>query len=289
MEKLSIVPAAAAAAGMERLVFSDDFESSDTVDLANEQTEGFCWYTDRAYGRPPMQPDELEWHTEESFLRILSEQATGLTSRSCNSKNGFLMKEGYVEVRIRLTKWDGKTDRKPIILLIGKSDFEGKAWADNGIITVMSAPHTMDKNGERRPYYCGAVHHYNRSWKRDKNGKPITRSATNLVNSTGYRDWFTFLDEQWHTYGLLWEQGHIAWYMDGKEMHSVRFAPNELPRHYYRNNPRPLPPIEGENLKYAKNQWFGAYTVFDEEPMVLSLCSCAEWPMDVDWVRVWQK
>lgn len=289
MDQRIKAPEAAAAAGMERLAFSDDFESPGTVDLANEQTEGFSWYVDRAYGRPPMQPDELEWHTEESFVRILSKYSTGLTSRSCNGKTGFLMREGYVETRIRLTGWNRKAERKPMVLLIGQTDFEGRAWVDNGIITLMSAPSTADKNGESRPYYCGSVHHYNRSWKRDKAGKPITRSASNLVNSTGYRDWFTFLDAEWHTYGLLWEQGHIAWFLDGKEMHSVRFAPNELPRHYYRNNPRPLPPIEGENLKYAKNQWFGAYTVFDTEPMILSLCSSDDCPMDVDWVRVWQK
>lgn len=283
------VPAAAVEAGMERLVFSDDFESQSTVDLANEQTEGFCWYVDRAYGRPPMQPDELEWHTDESFVRILSKMPTGILSRSSNGKIGFAFKEGYVEARIRLTKRETTPEKHPYFFLLGQTDIEGRSWVDNGIITVMSAPCTKDKNGERRPYYCGSLHHYQRSWKRDKKGNPITRSASNLVNATGYRDWFTFLDEEWHTYGLLWEKGHIAWYMDGREMHSVRFAPNELPRHYYRNNPRPLPPIEEKHPEFAKSQWFGAYTVFDEEPMVLSLCSREEWPMDVDWVRVWQK
>ena len=173
--------------------------------------------------------------------------------------------------------------------MIGKLDFIGKPWADNGLLCVLDAPRVSDKNGEKRPYYCGALHHYHRGWERDKEGKPITRHASNLVNSTGYRDWFTFIDNDWHTYGVLWEQGHIVWYMDGREMHSVRFAANELPRHYYRNNPNPVPTLEEKNLAFAKNTWLGAYAVFDSLEMVLCLGSRVEWPMDVDWVRVWQK
>ncbi len=283
------IPSAAAAAGMNRLVFADDFTDQATVDVHNERTDGFLWYVDRAYNRPPLQPDELEWHTDESFLRIKSANAMGITSYSSTSGKGFTVQGGYVEGRIRFEKSFSKNKSRPLFYMLGKQDFVGKPWADNGLICVMEAPHVADKNGEHRPYYCGALHHYKRSWERDKKGKPITRHASNLVNSTGYRDWFTFIDNEWHTYGVLWEPGRVVWYMDGREMHSVRFGVNELPRHYYRNNPRPVPTLEEKNLAFAKNTWLGAYTVFDSLEMVLSLGACDAWPMDVDWIRVWQK
>lgn len=290
MDRIIPIPEAAAAAGLERLVFADDFESTATVDMNNERKPGFHWYIDRAYDRPPMTPEEWEWHTEESFLRIKATRSMAFTSYSSTAQTGFLMHGGYVEGRIRITEPPKGDVQHPLFYMIGSKDFVGKSWVDSGLICVMESPRTIDKkSGERRPYYVGTLHHYQRGWQRDKNGKPITKHASNLVNSTGYRDWFTFLDNEWHTYGLLWEQGHIAWYMDGREMHSVRFAENELPRHYYRNQPHPVQPLEGKDLSFANRVWLGAYTVFNTEPMVLSLLSRAEWPMDVDWVRVWQK
>ena len=283
------VPLAAAAAGMERLVFADDFTNEATVDIHNERTDGFLWYVDRAYKREPLRPEELEWHTEGSFLRIKSLNPMGITSYSSTAGKGFTMQGGYVEGRIRFENPLIDKKERPLFYMLGKQDFVGKPWADNGLLCVMEAPRIADKNGEKRPLYCGTLHHYHRSWERDKKGKPIIHRASNLVNSTGYRDWFTFIDNEWHTYGMLWEKGRIVWYMDGREMHSVRFGANELPRHYYRNNPNPVPTLEEKNLAFAKNTWLGAYTVFDSLEMVLCLGSRAEWPMDVDWVRVWQK
>lgn len=284
-----IAPTPAAAAGMERVVFFDDFDSSETVDMNNEQTPDFHWYVDRAYGRPPMRPEEIEWHTEESFVRLKGENGCGLSSVCSHTGEGFSWKYGYIEARIRIEEIEKIGETPPLFYMLALPDYLGKAWVDNGLISVFTCPKTKNKQGKRAPYYAGALFHYQRSWERDRDGKPIVRSASNLVNATGYHDWFTFLDEEWHTYGLLWEPGHIAWFMDGKEMHSVRFGVGELPRHYYRNQPTPLQPIEGQDLKYASRQWLGAYTVFNDEPMLIDLCARAEWPMDVDWVRVWQK
>lgn len=283
------IPAAAAAAGMERLTFADDFDTPSTVDARNERTDGFLWYVDRAYKQPPLLPDELEWHAEDSYLRILTKGSMGITSYSSTARTGFMMKEGYIEGRIRLGAPQNEKVSHPLFYMLGDRDFLGKPWADNGLIGVLAAPRTRNKQGEMKPYYVGNVHHYQRSWERDKDGKPIIRLASNLVNAGGYNDWFTFLDDEWHTYGLLWEKGHIAWYMDGREMHAVRFGKNELPRHYYRNQPHPVQPLESKDLSFANRTWLGAYTVFDNESMVISLYSRAEWPMDVDWIRVWQK
>ena len=282
-------PAAAAASGFTRVVFFDDFESMDTVDIRNEKMPDKNWYVDTPYKRSPLKGEELEWHTDESFVRIQGKGLRGIASCSSSTEQGFAFSQGYVEARIRIANNDVSNEKRPLVYLVGEQDFRDKKWVDNAMLGVFEAPRTKDKNGEKHPYFCGALHHYHRGWERDRLGRPVVKRATNLVNSTGYHDWFTFIDDEWHTYGVLWEAGRVAWFMDGKEMHSVRFAENQLPRHYYRNNPNPLPPIEEKNLKFAKNQWLGAYSVFDRCSLVLRLCAHEQNPMDVDWVCVWQK
>ncbi len=280
------IPAAAEAAGMLRLTFADDFESADTVDMSGEGREGYLWFADRPFGRSTITADELEFH--DSFLRLKLRQS-GLSTYSCKGKTGFVMQHGYVEARIRMLESTDSKAHGPLFHLVGLKDFTGKPWADNGLLNVLEVYTTRDKQGERQPYYIGSVQHFRRSWEKDANGKPITRMATNFINSTGYRDWFTFLDNEWHTYAALWEPGHIAWYLDGKLMHSTRFATGMLPQHYYRDNPSPLPRIEERRLEFAPSTWPGAYGVFDVEQFVPMLHGSQKWPCDVDWVRIWQK
>lgn len=280
------IPAAAEAAGMLRLTFADDFESADTIDMSGEGREGYLWFADRPFGRATITEDELELH--DSFLR-LKLHSSGLAAYSCKGNCGFSMQYGYIEARIRLLERTAPVHRGALFHLIGQRDFMGKPWADNGLLNVLEVHTTRSKQGELQPYYTGSVQHFQRSWERDANGKPVTRTASNFINSTGYRDWFTFLDRDWHTYAVLWEPGHIAWYLDGKLMHSARFAAGMLPQHYYRDNPSPLPRIEERRLDLAPSTWPGAYGVFDAERFIPLLHSSEKWPCDVDWVRIWQK
>lgn len=280
------IPAAAEAAGFTKLTFADDFESADTIDMSGEGREGYLWYADRPFGRDVITADELEFH--ESYVR-LKLATSGLPTYSCKGNTGFVMKYGYIEARLRFDNPSPSLYRGPLFHLIGFTDFMGKPWADNGLLNVLETHMVRNKQGERQPYYTGSLQHFRRSWEKDANGKPITQTATNFINSTGYRDWFTFLDTEWHTYALLWEPGHIAWYMDGKLMHAARFASGMLPQHYYRDNPSPLPRIEERRLDLAQSTWPGAYTVFDAEKFVPVLYGTEKWPCDVDWVRIWQK
>ena len=35
--------------------------------------------------------------------------------------------------------------------------------------------------------------------------------------------------------------------------------------------------------------WVGAHSVMENDPQVIIYGCRGEWPMDIDWIRVWQK
>ena len=138
--------------------------------------------------------------------------------------------------------------------------------------------------------YTGTLHEHKRVY--DEEGKEIRNArmfASNLVVSTGYQDKFTYMDDGWHTYAALWEPGYIAWYLDGKLMHSARYNATDLPQYFNRDNPNPLPRLEDSRPELANRTWVGAHHQMNEEDEILVLGCNKNWPMEVDWVRVWQK
>ena len=60
-----------------------------------------------------------------------------------------------------------------------------------------------------QPIYTGTLHDWHRTGEKTEDGKPVTRYASNLINSSGYNDYFDYLDEEWHTYAALWEPGIV--------------------------------------------------------------------------------
>ena len=136
--------------------------------------------------------------------------------------------------------------------------------------------------------YTGTMHDWWRIGGVDENGKPNTIYACNSVNSCGYLDQFTYLDNEWHTYAALWTEGYIAWYLDGMLMHSVRFSEGECPTHYYRDIEDPLFWNEDSDPSLKGRTWPGAQTIMNVDHMVLFLGAHETWPIDVDWVRVWE-
>ncbi len=276
------IPAAAAAAGMTNLVFADDFDTPDTIDFSGEGKPGYNWYTDRPYSLITLTKDELQVRDSVLYMKpIQCGSAIGMPTYSKKGKTGFTMHYGYAEARIRAKQPEGEYNGVPAFWGIGLKDFLGQPWEHCGELDILEIiiPHT-DAN---RKIYTGTLHdHHKRA-----EGKRI---ASNLINATGYQDKFDFIDEDWHTYAALWEPGHIAWYMDGKLMHSARYNATDLPQYYYRDDPTPLPRIE--NLipeKFDSRTWEGAHCIMEEENEVLFLGCNYHWPMEVDWVRVWQK
>ncbi len=283
------IPAAAAAAGMTNLVFAEDFETETAIDFSGEGKPGYSFYADRPYAMSTLTPEECQMR--DSVLYMKPEQcgaAIGMVTYSKKGRTGFTMHYGYAEARIRADQPTGEYDGVPAFWGMEKKDMMGEPWVRCGELDIleMVIPHT----DATRKIYTGTLHEHLRKF--DENGNEIRKErvfASNLVNSTGYKDQFDFIDDQWHTYAALWEPGHIAWYMDGKLMHSARYNATDLPQYYYRDDPTPLPRIEETRPELAHRTWPGAHHVMETAEEILVLGCNKNWPMEVDWVRVWQK
>ena len=84
---------------------------------------------------------------------------------------------------------------------------------------------------------------------------------------------------KWHTYGCLWTPGEITWYFDDVPLMTQKYsatAPPEPIPNAGEGSPTPAPP--------------GTFSILDTDPegMLLILGSDPNWPLYVDWVRVWQ-
>ena len=282
------IPAAAEAAGYTNLTFCEDFNDYSGIDMSGEGKPGYNFYIDRPYGKHTLTEEELE--IEDSVLTLKPFKDGCLADLPTYSKKGdtgFTMQYGYAEARIRMD-WpdENYSGGWPCFWSIGKPDMMSKGWTDCGEIDVLEA---VPIHAKKHPIYTGTLHHHKRNY--DENGKLVTPNsiASNMVNATGYNDYFDYIDKEWHTYAVLWEPGHVAWYMDNKLMHAVRYNEWDLPQCFYRDSPTPLPRIEQRVPELADRVWKGAYHIFEDDEQVFFLGARRDWPLYCDWVRIWQK
>ncbi len=274
------VPAVAAQYGCSKLLFSDDFDSPLTIDYSGKGHPGYLWYIDRPYGWSTLTTDDFS--VADSVLTVSPDEHFSSYSLSTYSKagnTGFTWKFGYAEARIRFdvtdipTSAQGRTDY-PTFWAISIHDVLGEKWPECGELDVMEVFLKQNTNPNGGVYYGGALHNH----VRVGNSKKI---GTNLINANGYKGERYSPDDGWHTYAALWTEGYIAWYIDGVRMHSVTFEDGKLPIFRFRDNPDPLPSTETDR------NWKGVHTVMNREELVVILGGDAQWPMQVDWVRVW--
>ena len=280
------IPEAAKAAGMTTLVFEDDFDSMDTIDIDATHQPGYKWYPD-AYGHR-LTRDYI--YQKDSYIHIGGPQPSsyGLATYSNPLDAGFTVTCGcYMEARIRAGMPTGKYGGIPAFWTFKLADFKGeRGWSEGGELDVVELFITKNKDGKDQKYFCGTLHHHYRQWTED--GKQERAYASNLVNNCGYRDQFPFVDDDWHTYAALWQKGHMAWYLDGQLMHSARYSPDALPEYYYRDDPTPLPRVHEVYPHVTKPERIGSHSIFDTDEGVVLLTSRETYPMDVDWVRIWR-
>ncbi len=285
MNKPIPIPEAAKAAGMTNLVFEDDFDSLDTIALDGNDTPNHKWFT-RCYNHQ-FKPQYVE--QRDSYIHMGGD-TYGLTTYSKVLDSGFTVSSGcYLEARIRASMPTGEYGGIPAFWTMSREDFMGRPWTDAAELDVVELFITKNKDGEDQKYFAGTLHNHYRNGKMLPNGRWYTQLISNTVNATGYLDQFPFIGDEWHTYGALWEKGHIAWYMDGQLMHSARFSEDAMPEYFYRDDPTPLPRAKDVFPGYKKPEWIGAHAIFDTDEDVLLLTSRETYPMDVDWVRVWRR
>jgi len=260
-------PLPAAKAGYNRLVFYDDFDSLRTIDVRGTGKPGYNWYVDRpVWGSGITEPSD--YSVSNSVLTVSSTGHTGswaLSSFSPKGNTGHSFKFGYFEARIR---FDPK---------LGKSSKDWPAWWS--LSTLHSRLNNMDHwaeldfieayTGGHADYsgaFVGTVH----DWA---NG-----SKTHYQNSNNWKPLPKSTDfNQWHTYACLWRLGEITWYFDGNALMTQTYSATAPPNPLANGTSTPTPA--------------GVFSILDTEAegMLLILGSDPEWPMYVDWVRVWQQ
>jgi len=289
------IPAAAKAAGMTKLVFAEDFETEKAIDFSGEGKEGYSFYADRPYRMPTHKPEECVMKDSVLYLKPeVCSSSIGPVSYSKAGRTGFLWHYGYAEAKIRADLPTDEFNGWPAFWSMDKRDMMGEFWVNCGEIDILEMvdPGLKGRSGGVRKdmIYTGTLHEHLRTF--DEEGNELRKErkfASSLVCSSGYNDQFDYIDDQWHTYAVLWEPGHIAWYMDNKLMHSARYNDKDLPEYYYRDDPTPLPRLEESRPELANRTWPGAHHVMETSEQILCLGAHKNWPMEVDWVRVWQK
>ena len=266
------VPAHAAEAGMNTLVFSDDFSTLDTIDVTGSGENGYKWYVNAPHGYGKMPADGVEL-TENGI--ILKSQFAPLRSSSIRMMDaktaaGWGFTHGYMEARFRMP---------PVRLVKDAKGAPPSIWANPTTVLWNQYPYWVELDfmeywGDmfgKEPLYTVTLHHQERIYG-PKDHKDycyywIVNRPTSHHNGLG--------DNDWHVMGWLWEEGRLTTYLDGQEVMTQRWSKN--------GDPDPAPEVRRQPLKP------GAFALLDEQVMPVILNGVESWPMEVDYLNIWQK
>jgi hypothetical protein len=262
-------PTPAAANGLKQIVFCDDFDSLSTIDTKATGSAGYNWY--------PRNP----WNTilpataysvANSALRLSAATYMtnwGLASGDAKTGEGHTFTFGYFEARIDFNPTLAPLGQGwPSFWAVSANKAEFTNVSPYGELDFFEAfPQTSPGN------YYGAFGGTIHDW----------RGST----QTGYTDYINNPDDtptganwtQWHVVGCLWLKGQVTWYLDGNALFTERYSASTT------GSPTAF------NVTGGGSAPVGVFNVLDTEPlgMMLILGTGPAWPMNVDYVRVWQQ
>ncbi len=256
------IPQPAEAAGYRKLVFNDDFDDPSTIDWDGSGKPGFNWYIDRPFKWPSLVPGDVT--VQNSVATIAQKESCAnwaIGTYSSKGDTGAAFRFGYFEARIRfdMNKHHADVSGFPAWWSFSKAhttDRNDDHWAELDFFEAMTNP---EAGGKYTGTHVSTIH----DWTR-QDGK-----VCNCQNPNNWHD--ECVTEGWHNYGCLWTPGVVEWYYDEQCIARVTYSADKLP--------------EPTNVS---GNFVGAYQYMEQEDMLLILGSCKEWPMEVDWVRVWQ-
>lgn len=267
-------PTVPAAAGKyNRLAFEDDFDSISTIDTGNTGAPGFKWYPAgvHKWGKPDTQPNE--YSVNNSVLRIAPTHSTynrNFMTRDPNTGEGQSFGRGYYEVRMRVDA-DGVRNVPP----------ENSSWPafwaqSNHLHRLNQRPYVELDMVEimRKDEFLGTLwaHH----------GGQFDKSLMIKNRKSDYRN-PNYHSADWHTYGCLWDTNGVEWYIDGVQVLKQYWGEK---RNLLAPNDPQQNPVAADGTNPTLSNPFG---LFDSETAIdVILGTGKTWPMEVDWVRIWQ-
>ncbi|MBP3435232.1 MAG: Ig-like domain-containing protein, partial [Clostridia bacterium] len=265
-DELLAAPEKALQAGMDKLIFSDEFDSIDTIDAGATGLEYYKWYVTRQWGDPTVARDAYD--VEDGILTIkdgTSSYGITLTTVDVNTHNGFAWNKGYLEVRMciptpRDTYGGSVTVWSFPLTKLYETEGENNKWVEMDWLEFWG-------NTEDHPdgYWTVTLHDQEKNMETGE----VTFWARNTNASIDAMG-----DKQWHTMGWLWDENIIQAYMDGEKMFEITYSEDGLPN--------PFPAINKGDIRE------GIFSQLNEQVMCLFLGGDDEVPLLVDYVRIWQ-
>jgi hypothetical protein len=261
-------PTPAAANGLTQIVFCDDFDSLSTIDTKATGDPGYNWYPRSPWNILPTSV----YSVANSALRLSTAVYTtnwGLASTDVKTGAGHNFTFGYFEARINFNPTLGPNGAGwPSFWSVSTDKAEFGALSPYGELDFFEAfPQTSP--GNYYGFFGGTIHDWRGS------------------SQTGYTDYINSPNSgptganwtQWHVVGCLWLQGQATWYLDGTALFTQRYSASTT------GSPAAVNAAGGGSIPV------GVFDVLDTEPLgnMLILGTGPAWPMDVDYVRVWQK
>jgi autotransporter-associated beta strand protein len=268
------------------LAWNDEFDAGlKSIDLNNTQVSGYKWYV-QAPGYSPV-PASYFTNPAPSVLRILGANHNGAGEQLVSSifmNTGFNLADSagfYLEGRIRLlstvyvpaNSWPAFWLRGSEVALAGTAaPWPGttNGWMNSVEIDLME-------------YYGGtsygsALH----DWYGF--GPFSDNNAHTLWSANSYGGYPTNV---WHTYGCLvvpsWQttngMGYVKMFLDNVFVSGFTVT-WQNPTNLYTNNPNATPTPAGSNIYSTSELWHHIISIGT---------ATINSPIDVDWVRVWQR
>jgi hypothetical protein len=292
-----VAPRQARDAGYKTLIFSDDFDDTSTIDMANSQVPGFHWYLAKWFvsGANAHNADQIS--VTDSVLTIgggTGEWPSIVTAfdTGLDTYTGTVFGNGnYVEMRM---KFDPSLNDTANPSVNGAPNFYGisvEHIADGASVSkgrwpgqVSGYAHFIEMDymetlGGSTTEYQSNTHDWGGLYS---GGHPqnITNGG-NVIIGIGGADFTEF-----NTYGCLWvpQNGNIP----GRVQ---RYFNDALVSTIYYLGPPGDPPLPTDGANSFTPDTVGeadrTYSIMDAHRLVILMGAGQDWPMHVDWIRVW--
>lgn len=279
-----------------RLTFIDDFESQSSIDVAASGAVGFKWYPQHWFGSEVTPPSKIG--VANSVLELAGVLQTAIISRTDPSHYiGSVFGGGaYFEARIAFDPARGALASQAfpafwsmaIEHIYDSASFSDVQWTGQAPgyahfieLDFMEAFHLPNESYVGKKGYYGTIHDWSGTYGQNGWTNNIQNNG-NKFSNVGAVDWSAF-----HTYGCLWvpatatAPGYVQWFFDNKPGSIV-----------YWKGPIGDPPLPTQSLNVYTPSTpalaAATYAKLDEQRLALSLMTDPNWPMLVDWVKVWQ-
>ncbi len=257
------IPAVAAAAGMNTLTFSDDFTTLSTIDVNATGSIGYKWYPTRPYDMTTLEPTDYE--ITENGLLLKEEKSThnyGLCMLDIGTGAGWGYNHGYMEAKFRMPAvrlTEGKGGPAIWSLPDKRLWLWCNEWVEVDFMEYWGNTFAEDL------LYTVSLHHMKDDCDFHTNYR-IDNHKTSHHYGMG--------DGDWHVMGWLWEEGYLTTYVDGEKVMTQTWSKNGVPE----------PPAK----IFTGDTADGAYALLDSQVMPVVINGAKTWPLEMEYLRIWQ-